>query len=314
MKLDNYTKKELFTICKQNNLTCYKKLNKNNLIEFIYNNISTYNKEESEESEEELEDSEDSEDSEDDEDKYECLNCSNKFHWDNLNFTCEICCESFCYDCDIKVYEEFINNCPHHNCYHCRNGSCFYIEHVRYCEECVPKEYFERIEEEENELKLIDERKKELKDLLNKNGLQLRDDSKLCSKYIYTGNGDLEYIIERMSEMKYLFEYCHMRKVIEIVKEEMEEEYDEDDFDFNMYDGLFESSEERALEMYSNDKYPDIFPWMLKKYNKAAKVIQKYLYNWLWKPVTKDGKLGINARISLRKSDMGDFLYASEIN
>lgn len=42
--------------------------------------------------------------------------------------------------------------------------------------------------------------------------------------------------------------------------------------------------------------------------NSAAKIIQKYMYNWLYKPVTRDGKLGILARIGLR--DIGiDSLY-----
>ena len=36
------------------------------------------------------------------------------------------------------------------------------------------------------------------------------------------------------------------------------------------------------------------------KRNKAAQIIQNGCHNWLWKPITKDGKLGINVRIGLR--------------
>lgn len=35
--------------------------------------------------------------------------------------------------------------------------------------------------------------------------------------------------------------------------------------------------------------------------NNAAKIIQKNCYNWLWKPICKDGKLGINVIIGMQK-------------
>lgn len=38
----------------------------------------------------------------------------------------------------------------------------------------------------------------------------------------------------------------------------------------------------------------------------AARCIQKHLHNWLWKPVTNDGKRGINARLLLR--DLNDLM------
>lgn len=38
----------------------------------------------------------------------------------------------------------------------------------------------------------------------------------------------------------------------------------------------------------------------IARINKAARVIQKGCENWLWKPITKDGKLGINARLGLK--------------
>jgi hypothetical protein len=37
------------------------------------------------------------------------------------------------------------------------------------------------------------------------------------------------------------------------------------------------------------------------KRNHAAKIIQDACHNWLWKPITKDGKLGINAKIGLKE-------------
>ena len=35
--------------------------------------------------------------------------------------------------------------------------------------------------------------------------------------------------------------------------------------------------------------------------NQAAHVIQKACYNWLWNTTTRDGMIGINCRIGLKK-------------
>lgn len=34
---------------------------------------------------------------------------------------------------------------------------------------------------------------------------------------------------------------------------------------------------------------------------RAARTIQKHMHNWLWRPITRDGKLGINARLMLKE-------------
>jgi hypothetical protein len=39
----------------------------------------------------------------------------------------------------------------------------------------------------------------------------------------------------------------------------------------------------------------------ITKINETARVIQKGCENWLWKPITRDGKLGINARLGLKE-------------
>jgi DNA-binding transcriptional MerR regulator len=98
---------------------------------------------------------------------------------------------------------------------------------------------------------------------LNKAGLELRNDSKSCENYIdgKIKDKNISDIVERMCQMKYLFEYCHMDEC----KEEAYKEYNDTlnagyfpDFD------VFDEGERIALEKYSNGEYPDIYPWIKK--------------------------------------------------
>lgn len=122
---------------------------------------------------------------------------------------------------------------------------------------------FKRIKEEERyrrrQIKQ-NKRKEILINELNKVGLNLRGDSVLCQDYIYGNDSeDLEWIVNRMCQMKYLFEYCHMNEC----KDEAYKEYrniramgEHPDFK------VFERAEDIALEKYSNGKYPKVFPWL----------------------------------------------------
>jgi len=98
---------------------------------------------------------------------------------------------------------------------------------------------------------------------LNKADLELRGDSKLCENYI---NGEvkdknLADIVERMCQMKYLFEYCHMDECKEKTSKEYYETLNAGYFpDFD----IFVEGERIALEKYSNGEYPDIYPWIKK--------------------------------------------------
>jgi hypothetical protein len=95
---------------------------------------------------------------------------------------------------------------------------------------------------------------------LTKAGLELREDSKLCKKYI---SGEIKEnknnIVERMCQMRYLFEYCNMNEC-------KEEAYNNQIEIFNAGYfpdcSVFEEAEFIALDKYSNGKYPKIFPWM----------------------------------------------------
>jgi hypothetical protein len=107
--------------------------------------------------------------------------------------------------------------------------------------------------------KTRDKRKLKLMQCLNQAGLILRNDSVLCQQYI---NGDskyeLDYIVTRMKQMKFLFEYCHMEECKNIAYEEYV-----DDLDGGYYPdcSVFDRAEDIALTKYSGGRYPTKFPW-----------------------------------------------------
>ena len=86
------------------------------------------------------------------------------------------------------------------------------------------------------------DRKRELKKALKKAGCELRADSKLCQGYI---NGKItdwtvKKIVNRMCQMKYLFEYANM--------------------DHYLVNYAFEEAEMYALKKIGG--YPDEWPWL----------------------------------------------------
>ena len=108
----------------------------------------------------------------------------------------------------------------------------------------------------------ITKRHTELTKQLRLAGLELRSDSALCQQFM---NGStehsIEYIVRRMSEMKHLFEYCHMGECLDIASEE---QCDELDAGYLPDCSVFEQAEEIALQKYSNGRYPMIFKWQTK--------------------------------------------------
>lgn len=92
---------------------------------------------------------------------------------------------------------------------------------------------------------------------LHKVGVNFRDDSILCQKYIQgSKEHSLKFIIKRMCQMKYLFDYCKMDKCKDEVYKNHKNKYG------CYYPGkIFEYAEIMALEKYSNGKYPDVYPW-----------------------------------------------------
>jgi hypothetical protein len=106
-----------------------------------------------------------------------------------------------------------------------------------------------------------EKRKQILIEGLNNRGVSFREDSTLCQNFI-DGNKNLNinFVINRMCQMKYLFEYCHMNECKQQAYEEQKEELNAGYFpDVSILD----QAEYIALKKYSNNKYPEIFPWEL---------------------------------------------------
>lgn len=84
-------------------------------------------------------------------------------------------------------------------------------------------------------------------------GLTYRDDSRLCEKYVYQNEGDVQAIVARMSQMKYLFEYQNIR-------EKMNEIY-RGGFKTTGPYTLLQEAEKQILEKIGG--YPEKFPWLV---------------------------------------------------
>jgi hypothetical protein len=102
-------------------------------------------------------------------------------------------------------------------------------------------------------------RRIELIEALNEYGLELRPDSKLCHGYI---NGTIKdwtvpQIVQRMCQMKYLYDYCNFDACFEQARENQREERRAGYYpDSN----LFDEAEHIALQRYG--PYPDSWPWL----------------------------------------------------
>ena len=133
-----------------------------------------------------------------------------------------------------------------------------YIENKKREKELLKQEKQNRINEKKEIKKL--KRRDNLINALSNYKLNIRNDSQLCKNYI---DGSNEYtikeIVQRMCQMKYLYDYCHMNDCKDIAYESYTEELKAGYYpDMN----VSEHAELIALSKYSNNKYPDIFPWM----------------------------------------------------
>jgi len=103
-------------------------------------------------------------------------------------------------------------------------------------------------------------RKQELKAVLEAMGLELRADSKLCQGYIDGTIKDkcIGEIVERMCEMKYLYDYCDMDNCFKKTKRERAEELE---YEYHSDMSLFDEAELIALRKYGHKgSYPKKWP------------------------------------------------------
>lgn len=103
-------------------------------------------------------------------------------------------------------------------------------------------------------------RRVNLLEALREYGLELRDDSKLCTGFI---DGTLEKgwtvasIVERMCQMKYLFDYCNMDHYIE---KAYEDQCGERKAGYFPDTSVFDQAEHMALRKHGG--YPAEWPWI----------------------------------------------------
>ena len=95
---------------------------------------------------------------------------------------------------------------------------------------------------------------------LSDHGLELRTDSKLCQQYI---DGELtewtlEAVVQRMCQMKYLYDYCDMDQAYQEAREKQIEELNAGYFPDC---SIFDQAEMIALEKVQG-KYPEEWPWI----------------------------------------------------
>ena len=143
---------------------------------------------------------------------------------------------SFCnkYNTDINNYQKVIDN-------------------------IINEKDIKREKQLENRINKKNKRKQMLINKLNSRGVSFRNDSVLCENFI---NGDkslnINDVVNRMCQMKYLFKYCHMNKCKDEAYEKQQEVLEAGYFPDC---SVFDDAEYLALKKYSNNKYPDIFPW-----------------------------------------------------
>ena len=107
-------------------------------------------------------------------------------------------------------------------------------------------------------------RKKELKKKLSKKGLDLRPDSKLCEEYINGKIKDvpIEVIVDRMCQMKYLYDYCNMDHYLKKIKK-LRNRTNYKKYEYESYISVFDEAELMALEKYGKKgDYPKRWPWL----------------------------------------------------
>lgn len=136
-------------------------------------------------------------------------------------------------------------------------------------------------------IKSRESRTKKMIEALHKAGLELSQNSRLCELYIDEDIGDLDDIVERMCQMKFLYEYNDIQSILDRIVQRYQR-----DLGYVPDHIVFPEAEYFILQKIK--AYPRVYPWQMEHY---ARIIQKGCENWLWKPICKDGKLGIHAKL-----------------
>jgi len=170
---------------------------------------------------------------------------------------------------DIEYYE--VKN-PHYRC----ASSMLLYNKKDIINKCVEKyvvnyeDVYKFIEVIKEDRKIKNEKKKEtikkkkeqrkeiLVDALKEYKLTLRADSQLCEEYINgrLKNMSIDDIVQRMCQMRFLYEYCDFNKCYNEAKKI---KYEDHNYEYEDMP-LFNIAEVIALKKCGG--YPDVFPWM----------------------------------------------------
>lgn len=201
-----------------------------------------------------------------------CVECSSVIKYNE--YTCDKCDILYCDECDDEYLTEVYISCKEDDCLNCKVEYCFNDRHYKRCPNCIDdefeaiiqqeKEYEEQLhkeyEKQEQRFQYLkstkSERKKVIIKALSDKGVELRTDSNLCKKYINQDEGDLYEIVERMCELKYLYEYCDMRKELRKVEHDHIET-----LNAGYYPdcSVFQEAEDNIIRRLNG--YPSKYPW-----------------------------------------------------
>ena len=200
---------------------------------------------------------------------FTCDHCTLVYDmYNECRTSCRDCELVYCEDCATELIHELFIPCPHSDCYYCRRGHCFNPRIEQICDNCIDEETLEQIEQHERDInetmdrilwleQTEETRRKELITELAKYKLKLRSDSKLCKNYIRSADNSITYVVRRMCEMKYLFDYCDMRKELESVEKEHIQTLE---WGYIPDAGVFQEAEANIIERIGS--YPGVWPWM----------------------------------------------------
>ena len=193
-----------------------------------------------------------------------CCNCDTTLYHEDESDECEGCESTICHDCILYVKsskfckEKCIPTSLLDKCNDCKicKKKCFGVGNIYdICEDCYP----DVSSQLENKRLIL------LKKKLKEYDLVLRSDSRLCQKYIENDyiNMNIDEVVQRMCQMRFLFDYCNMRKVLEKVGQE---QYEELDAGYIPDVPVFEWAEYLILEEINS--YPTEWPWIVAIINK----------------------------------------------
>lgn len=141
-----------------------------------------------------------------------------------------------------------------------RNNNFAIVNKMNNLQEEKERKSIERKERiKKNKKDRANKRKIKLVKALKDYGLTLRKDSKLCCGYIDGTIKDwsIKEIVQRMCQMKYLYEYCNMNDCYQKAYDDQQRELNAGYFPDCT---VFERAEMIALNTYG--EYPTVWPWL----------------------------------------------------